>query len=286
MNDNSVQTDRRLTLMMLIGYTGLFAVAALSAVFAYLLITKIELSTRPTCSTDQLIISEWSECAEGFQTRVITPRTTCEMPKDLEIKRECVSEKKRVYLFKKGVKEYTTQIDTSDSVNPYHPNYNNIRLVTRSGAVKEATLFITAITTVYDGSIYQIPEFYYAMLGINESPRIVGATRLSPTKVDTGSPGIFQGTETPKTLEFNLNSLIQAHNGSEGPGSTTTDYVALINQNKGPIDMTLFIADGRSMVDPDLLKRIYGTITDAYIEYSCESPGACDIERVPLLQIP
>ena len=89
--------------VIFLGYVGLLLIASLSAIFTYLLIVKIDQSGKPLCETDQIIFGNWTECFEGYQSRAVTPATTCEMPKDILIKRSCESTNRKVNLFQRGI---------------------------------------------------------------------------------------------------------------------------------------------------------------------------------------
>jgi hypothetical protein len=284
-NDGGVTPSLPSGYGVLIGYIFLVLIAAISGVFAYYFITRIDESTKNFCNQDQLLLSEWSDCVEGIETRTAVPKTSCVVPNEIEIRRACTPKTKREYLFRKEVKEYTTRVDSNAS-NPYSLNLNNVFILpTGTGAFASARLVVTAITTVQGGKPYGIPEFYYFMLAMgNDVPHIIGSARKSASDVDTSDYGIFQGTQTPKTLSFDLTNLKAAKLSSEGAGSKTLHYLDLINKNTGqPIPVTLYIGDGRSMIIADEQKRIFGTITDAYIEYACTLNQVCNIQRLPPL---
>lgn len=235
------------------------------------------------CTREELIISDWQACQEGIEERTVTSTVTCLIPVDIELRRNCLI-KQRAYLFKEDLKEYTTSINLTNPERPYINNRDNVAIKV-TGNFSGATLTVRAVTNLRDGSPYKIAEYYYLFFGIEESIlRVIGTSRLpAGNRLDLRDYGIFQGTETPKELIFDLKNLKLA---DEKNGFDIEDYVAVLNRNDGKtLDLSLFLADGRSMTEIDELKRIYGTITDAYIDYTCANGGVCKIERVPSLPV-
>lgn len=241
----------------------------------------------PECTQSDIyeIKSEWGVCsAEGKQTREILKKEvfSCKNPGKVDVPEK---ERSCVYipvchgndcLFKKGIKEHTTIIENGDySIK----NHNNLEIAPH-GKFKNIKLFVIA-----DTQFGKIPEYYYIFFGIDKnyaSPRVLGTSRIQSSRFDLKDYGVFQGTETPKTLSFDLKNLKLANTSKEGNGSQVKDYVEMFNKySDQKLKMTLFLADGNSMTENDVKKRIFGIITDAWFEYECETNEACSIERVP-----
>ena len=255
----------------------------------------------PNCKDEDYVVGAWDACANDEQHRTVQlkEKVNCSEVSRPPGQRTCTVESKTLLL-----KDYTTQIDLdAASGNAYEPNYRNIKIIPK-GKFKTLKLHVAASTSVLGGELIQVPEYYYFMLGINDSvARVLATYRIDSNRLDLNSEGVFNGTEMPIEKEFNLNDAILAESSSEyspggigngGIGSSTIgggatgfiskDYSQVLNESTGkPIFITLFLADGRSMVERDLKNRIFGTITFAYLEYECESSG-CSIERTPDLQ--
>ncbi len=247
------------------------------------------------CSSEQLEIGKWGDCIDGLQKRIITPNKIQECGVDTEkfpsIK-ECSDEvkSKTVTLSK----NYETKISTNGeelSVNPYRENNNNLKIKS-SGKFKSAKLIIeNAKTYVLGGEEIKIGADYYIMFALNRNiPRAMnlkrvdlgeGNTKLVEIREDV--EGMFKGTETPKNLSYDLRELLFANSSAEKPygqGYLTDDYLKILNENNGKaLNMTVYLADGRSMTEPDEYKRIFGSI-DAFIEYECFDDSECNIEVI------
>jgi len=267
-------------------------------------ITEIKDSHLRECTQLDIyeIKSEWSVCTkEGKQFREVVKKESfsCKNPGKVDVPEaergceyipECNSEiepcsEKFVYLFKKDVKEYTTTVKPENGLNlEYIGNKDNLTIMP-SGKFTNAKLKIEIETTTFDGSVIKIPEYYYLFFSFNDDLRIIGTSRIQPNRLDLTSNGVFQGTETPKRLSFELSNIQRASTSTQF-GSTQKNYVDILNQNSDiELRMSLFVGDGRSMVETDEMKRIYATITDAYIEYECEEGSDCKIIRIPELEI-
>jgi hypothetical protein len=238
------------------------------------------------------IKSEWSICTiEGKQTREIVKKDnfSCKNPGKVDVPEAertctyiptCDEEKEpcsdnNVYLFKKGIKEHTTIIENN---NYSTKNHNNLEILPH-GKFKSIKLTIIA-----DTKPVQIPEYYYVFFGIDKnyaSPQVIGTSRIKDNRLDLKDYGVFQGTETPRTLKFDLNELKLAKPSGTTSGYEEKNYVETLNNNSGQgLKMTLFLADGNSMT-ADVNQRIFGVITDAWFEYECENNEKCSIERLP-----
>ena len=115
----------------------------------------------------------------------------------------------------------------------------------------------------------------------SRTARIIGTSRIAGNRVDTSGMGIFKGTDTPSSHKFSLRNLELAKASNEGTGYIEKDFVQYFNSKKSEeVTMTLYIADGDSMIHPDIKQRIFATITNALLEYRCTENSDCAIERV------
>lgn len=239
----------------------------------------------PICKEEDLIIREWEKCKNGIQKRTITlkdPSFACEN-KNFKEEQNCqISIKKNVTL----LKDYET-LTNSDWRNPYEKNKNNITLTTK-GKFKNAKLTVTSETIVQGGKIIRIPEYYYLMFAINDNvPRVLGARRVELNRLDLNSDGVFKGTDTPKTLSFDLKNLGMATRSHEDEqGMSIENILAKISSEKErEIKITLHMGDGQSMIEEDPAKRIFGVIKEAIIEYECEDNSDCFLEAGQSIEI-
>jgi len=240
----------------------------------------------PDCIEEDYILGAWGTCDGTEQKRTVTLKegASCNEVKKPLSTRECSTEGKTLIL-----QDYTTQIDTNaESGNAYEPSYQNIQI--RSiGKIRNLKLHLSATTTVLGGEPIKVPEYYYFMFAIADNvARVLGTSRVDPSRLNLDGEGIFKGTQMPIEHSFNLQDAILANASNEHDrgnlGYIPKNYVDVLNKNIGKtVNMTLFLADGRSMVEEDIKKRIYGTITFAYFEYECEQPSVCSIEKIPAL---
>jgi len=240
----------------------------------------------PICIESDWKKSEWSICVDEKQTRQIEKKSKCENGFTPEKEQSCIQ--KISYLFKNDKKTHTTIIDNNNCINgqcEYSKdgfNHNNLEIIP-SGKFNSIYLHIIADTS------YKIPEYYYIFFDIDKKyaiPRALGTSRIfidnARSKLDTKDYWLFQWTDTPKKLKFNLNETKVAKESKVGAWFDIKDYVKYINNySEKNLKMTLFLADGRSMTTSENSKRIYGTITDAWFEYECEEKSNCSILRVP-----
>jgi hypothetical protein len=240
----------------------------------------------PTCTlNDWEIAEDWSLCENGKQTRKILNKNKCIISEQDETSgtfsetRTCNIDGKSTTL----LIDYTTQIDTSTTGNEYRSNNNNIKIET-VGKFKSAKLIISVKTTILNGNLIKIPEYYYLMFALNDKiPRALETSRVAKNRLSFDGKGIFKGTDTPLTLEFDLSEVALAKSSSEGIGILSTkNYLETLNGTdvKKILDMTLYIADGKSMIEQSVQDRIFGTISNAYIEYVCEINSICEIKKI------
>lgn len=250
-------------------------------------ITKCEFTA---CSEPDLIIGEWGECIDNKQTRLIRPKNISKCGVDTDafpLQRNCntTGELTKITL----LSDYITEIDSTTS-NPYRPNHSNIKL-NFNGDFKTIKLIVdNARTFIKGGEEFKIEADYYIMFSLNDpTPRALnlsredlgnGNTKLVETTFDNG---IFKGTETPMNgLVYDLENLTMARASQDNVfGSYEENYLEDINnlENNSNIYMTLYIADGRSMTEPDEFKRVFGSI-NAILEYECLDDSNCSIERL------
>jgi|SRR3989344_6370852 len=140
-------------------------------------------------------------------------------------------------------------------------------------------------------------------VGIGHSRSYYGTEKNGSTESGCAkAQGFNRGGDIEKTFDLSDAMLAVASDeyrpggiGQGGIGSTAIgsgsdsflmrDYVDLLNDKSGSeFSMTLFLADGISMAERDVHKRIYGTITFAYLEYECAEGKSCSIERVPEIE--
>lgn len=250
----------------------------------------------PECTQADLYeTTQWSTCTtENIQTRELIKNDefTCKNPGKVDTPEleknctyipECNEQKepcgdKYVYLFKKGIKEHTTIIEN----RTYSPkNHNNLSIVPHG---KFQNIKLTVIT---DTKPEKIPEYYYLFFGIDKyyaAPRVIGTSRIRNNQLDLKDHGVFQGSETPRTLKFNLNKLKLARPSKGYMGFDEKNYTTILNANpEKELKMTLFLADGNSMTEKNINQRIFGVVTDAWFEFECETNEECSIEKLPAI---
>ena len=274
-------------------------IATIIAILVVLLVVSIKTFFEkevPECTQADLYeTTEWNVCTEeGVQTRNLIEKEnfSCKNPGKVdipELERNCTyippcnNEKEPCsqnysYLFKKGVKEHTTIIENGNYSNK---NHNNLAIIPH-GEFKDIRLTIIA-----DIRPEKIDEYYYVFFGIDSNyatPRVIGTTRIKDNRLDLKDYGVFQGTETPRTLKFDLKNVKLARESTSTKGSEVKNYIEILNTSPGQeLKMTLFLADGNSMTT-DINHRIFGVITDAWLEYECEENEECSIERIPSIQ--
>lgn len=239
----------------------------------------------PDCTEEDYVLGAWGTCDGTEQKRTVALKegASCNEIVKPSSMRECSTEGKTLIL-----QDYTTQIDTSTkSGNSYEPSYRNVQ-IRSTGKITSLKLHLSATTTVLGGKLIQVPEYYYFMFAIDDNvARVLGTSRIDPSRLNLDGEGIFKGTQMPIEHSFNLQDAILAKASNERSignlGYIPKNYVDVLNKNSGKtLNVTLFLADGRSMIEEDIKKRIFGTITFAYLEYECAN-SPCRIERIPAL---
>ncbi len=234
----------------------------------------------PKCTEASWKIWEFGLCTDWFKSRNTEKIGTCEWWYTPENKVKCTE--KQVYLFKDWIKAHTTIVE-----NWGYSNINNNNLqITSSWKISSAKLIIKGRTTIKDWSIIKRAEYYYFLFSLSNNivsiPRIIGTSRIKDNWVDMNDSWLFQWTDTPKTIEFDLSSLKTALPKWK-VWSEIINYIDIINNsNWNKLYMTLYMWDWISMLR-DENNRIYWTIYESYIEYKCTDDLPCSIERIPSL---
>jgi len=238
----------------------------------------------PVCTEKHYSIGKWSTCIDGTRTREVENIVNCEISEeDKELgtflkQKECPDTKSTLLL-----RGFTTDVD-SELPNPYSPSYRNVSIKPR-GQFESLKLIVSAKTSVLGGKDYIVPdEYYFFMFGIDEISRALATTRIGDARLDVSDYGIIRGEEFPTIKRFDLKNIHLANPNDQGVGSTEREYTNYLNENtEKEMQITLFLADGRSMTATDPMDRIFGTITEAHFEYECEKGSQCSIQRIPSL---
>lgn len=273
----------------------LFAILAIFLVFIY--DTYIRYSKEmsiPLCTDEQIIISDWGLCTDSIQEREIRyDEKACRIDENVFPKKQSCTPSisigatstwsvktpriKRVSIFDWA---YTTEVNIEKW--DYSKSYNNFS-ITLSGSIKSLKLYVLWETQVNGWKRIFIPESYYYMFSINDSiPRILWTTRKAQNRIDTTWEGVFKWTETPKRLNFDLSNAQLSPTSDEylkWKKVINRNYIKILNENNWKrLNWTLLMWDWNSMLEPDILNRIFWIISEAYIEYECSDWTDCSIK--------
>ena len=139
-------------------YFLLLIIGSVTAIISSYIIKNIDMGSINTCKVNDIILSDWSECIDGFQVRTVTHSPICKVSKDIQLSKRCFAVK-WVPLFDERLKTYTTLIDPTAN-NPLSSNFGNLA-IKPTGSFSGARLLVTGITTIKDGTPYKVGEFYY-----------------------------------------------------------------------------------------------------------------------------
>lgn len=229
----------------------------------------------PQCTEANWKAWEWWICSASWtQDRVIEKIGKCEWGFILNQTQVCST--KTTYLFKKWIKEHTTIIEEEKySIK----NHNNLE-ISPSWKFKSIRLNI-----IWDISPVKINEYFYIFYWldlVNAIPKVIWTSRIKSNRLDLSDIWVFQWTNTPKAININLNSLKLANEWNNLWSTINWKSFDLINSSSGKIlKMSLYMADWQSMTTSDMSKRIFWTITNAWLEYECEENSSCLIKRIP-----
>lgn len=230
----------------------------------------------PQCTEVNWKIWDWWICSASWsQNRVIEKIGKCEWGYIPEQTQFCSL--KTTYLFKKWIKEHTTIIEEEWKYSI--KNHNNLEILPK-GKFKSINLRI-----IGDTSPVKIDEYYYIFYWLNNgyaTPRVIWTSRIQSNRLDLKDYWVFQGFNTPKKIEVDLKNLKLANEWNNLWSTIDSKFFELINNSSWKtLNMSLYLADGQSMTTLIRDKRIFWTITDAWIEYECEENSNCLIERTP-----